>query len=68
MHSFAVEHIAPSSLSPHELAAQVFGVRHWVLFVQALKQRAVPLQTYGLHGMRSGATHWPVALQVEGAL
>jgi hypothetical protein len=68
LHSFAAEHIAPSSLRPHELVAQVFGVRHCVLFVQALKQRAVPLQTYGLHGIRSGATHWPLALQVDGAL
>ncbi len=37
------------SLSPHELAAQVNGVTHWLLLVQALKQR-VPLQMYGLHG------------------
>jgi hypothetical protein len=68
LHSFAPEHIAPSSFRPHELAAHVFGVRHWLLVEQALKQREVPLQTYGLHGMRSGATHWPVALQVDGAL
>jgi hypothetical protein len=44
LHSLAVEHIAPSSFRPHEFAAQVLGVRHCVLLVQALKQRE-PLQT-----------------------
>jgi hypothetical protein len=67
LHSSAVEHIAPFSFFPHEFAVQLFGVRHCVLLVQALKQRD-PLQTYGLHGSRSGATHCPVALQVDGAL
>ncbi len=43
-HSMAVEHDAPFSFSPHEFAAQVNGVKHWVLLVHALKQR-VPLQT-----------------------
>ena len=37
-------------MSPHELAAQVMGVTHCALVVQALKQR-VPLQMYGLHGI-----------------
>ena len=38
------EHDAPLSFRPHEFAAHVFGVRHWLLLVQALKQRE-PLQT-----------------------
>jgi hypothetical protein len=52
---------------PHEFVAQLFGVKHCASVLQALKQRE-PLQTYGLHGIRSGATHWPLALQVDGAL
>jgi hypothetical protein len=35
--------------------------------VHALKH-VVTLQTYGLHANESGATHWPVALQVEGGV
>jgi hypothetical protein len=50
------------------LFVQLLGATHWLLLVQALKQRAVPLQMNGLHGIRSGATHWPLTLQVEGAL
>ena len=46
----------------------VFGGTHWLLFVHALKQRAVPLQMNGLHASTSGATHWPEALQVDGAV
>jgi len=67
LHSSGIEHIAPLSFFPHEFAVQVFGGRHCVLFVQALKQRE-PLQMNGLHGIESGATHWPLALQVDGAL
>jgi hypothetical protein len=37
-------HIAPFSFSPHEFAAQVLGVKHWLLLVHALKQRE-PLHT-----------------------
>jgi hypothetical protein len=66
-HSAPAEHAAPFSLSPQLLAAQVNGVTHWLLLVQALKQRA-PLQMYGLHGSRSGASHLPLALQVDGRL
>jgi len=66
-HSAAAEHAAPFSFSPQLLAAQVNGVTHWLLLVQALKQRA-PLQMYGLHGIRSGAKHWPLALHVDGRL
>ena len=46
---------------------QVLGGTHWLSLVQARKQR-VALQMNGLHAIRSGATHWPEALQVEGAL
>ena len=67
-HSAAAEHAAPLSLRPQLLAAQVNGTTHWLLLVQALKQRAAPLQMYGLHGIRTGASHWPLALQVEGRL
>jgi hypothetical protein len=41
-----------------------FGVRHWALLEQALKH-LVPLQMYGLQESESGATHWPLELQVE---
>jgi len=67
LHSVAAEHEAPLSFNPHELFAHEFGGTHWLLLVQALKQRE-PLQMNGLHGMASGATHWPLELQVEGAL
>jgi hypothetical protein len=67
-HSAPDEHDAPGSFSPHEFVAHVNGVKHWLLLVQALKQRAAPLQMYGLHGIRSGATHCPVMLHVDGAL
>ena len=63
-HSVPTEHEAPLFLRPHELPLQTFGVRQFVVFVHALKQD-VPLQTYGLQGSESGATHWPVELQVE---
>jgi hypothetical protein len=43
------------------------GDTHWLSMVQALKQR-VALQMYGLHATRGGASHWPEALQVDGAL
>jgi hypothetical protein len=67
-HSEATEQVAPFSFSPHEFASQVNGITHWLLFVHAVKQRVTPLQTYGLHGCRSGATHWPLALHSDGAL
>src|SRR4029453_8405071 len=67
LHSLPAEHEAPSSFNPHELAAQVNGLTHWLLVTHWVKQR-VPLQVYGLHGITSGATHWPVALQTDGPL
>ena len=67
LHSFPAEHEAPSSFKPHELAAQVKGLTHWLLVTHWVKQR-VPLQMKGLQGITSGATHWPVALHTEGAL
>ena len=66
-HSAPAEHEAPSSFNPHEFAAQLKGLTHWLLVVQAVKQR-VPLQMNGLQGITSGATHWPVALHTDGAL
>jgi hypothetical protein len=66
-HSFPAEQEAPSCFSPHELLTQVLGGTHWLSFVQAVKQR-VPLQMYGLHASRSGATHWPALLHCDGAL
>ena len=44
LHSSGAEHIAPRSFLPQEFTAQLFGVRHCALVLQALKQR-VPLQT-----------------------
>jgi hypothetical protein len=66
-HSIGPEHDAPGSFSPHELLMQVLGGTHWLSLVQALKQRAVALQVYGLHASKSGAMHWPLALHVDGA-
>jgi hypothetical protein len=67
-HSLAAEHEAPGFLRPHELPLQTLGERQSLpVGVQALKQ-AVTLQTYGLHGSESGATHWPVELHVEGGV
>jgi hypothetical protein len=37
------------------------------LVAQTLKH-CDPLQTYGAQGRESGATHWPVVLQVEAAV
>jgi hypothetical protein len=65
VHSAFVEHDAPPPFVPHEFVVQTLGVRQSVFMVQALKH-AEPLQTYGLHGSASGATHWPVALHVDG--
>jgi hypothetical protein len=42
-HSDPSEQAAPFSLRPHELLAQLNGVTHWLLLVQAMKQRG-PLQ------------------------
>jgi hypothetical protein len=66
-HSLPSVQEAPRSLRPHEFIRQVFGVRHWVSWAHVSKQRD-PLQTYGRQGRESGATHWPVALQVEGGV
>jgi hypothetical protein len=66
-HSLAAEHEAPRPLRPHELPTQVLGVRQFASAVHAPKHD-VPLQTYGLQGSESGATHWPVALHVDGGL
>jgi hypothetical protein len=64
-HSVPAEHEAPPVLRPQELPLQTLGARQFApVGVQAPKH-AEPLQTYGLQGRESGATHWPVALQVE---
>ncbi len=67
LHSLPAEQEAPSSFSPHELLTQVLGGTHWLSFVHAVKQR-VPLQMNGLQASRSGATHWPAMLHVDGPL
>jgi hypothetical protein len=46
---------------------QVLGVLHWSLVAQTLKH-CDPLQMYGAQGRDSGATHWPVVLQVDAAV
>jgi len=67
-HSAPAEHDAPTFFLPHELPLQTFGERQLpFVIVQALKH-AEPLQTYGLQGSESGATHWPVALHVDGGV
>lgn len=66
-HSLASEHEAPVGLGPHELPVQTFGATQFLLAVQAVKQ-AAPLHVYGLQAIVAGATHWPVALQVDAGL
>jgi hypothetical protein len=66
-HSLAAAQVAPSGLGPQEFAWQTLGLRHWASVVQMLKH-LLPLQTYGRQGCWSGATHWPLALQVEGGV
>jgi hypothetical protein len=66
-HSVPVEHEAPGIFLPHEFALQTFGARQFASAVQAPKHE-LPLHAYGLHGSESGATHFPVELQVDGGL
>ena len=66
-HSVATEQGAPLTFLPQELPLQTLGGRQFVATVQAPKQVA-PLQTKGLQGSESGATHGPVELQVEAGL
>ena len=66
-HSASLEHNAGGTFSPHEFETQVFGCLHWSFVAQLLKH-CVPLHTYGAQGCASEATHWPVALQVEGGV
>jgi hypothetical protein len=66
-HSLAAEQVAPSGLGPHELIWQTLGPRHCASVEQTLKH-LLPLQTYGRQGCWSGATHWPLALQVQGGV
>jgi hypothetical protein len=66
-HSIVLPQTAPGPLRPQEFVVglQVLGVKHWLLATQMLKQDD-PLQMKGAQGRESGATHWPVVLQVEG--
>ena len=67
-HSVPDEQEAPTFFLPQELPLQTLGGRQLPFVdVHALKHDE-PLQTYGLHGNESDATHWPVALQVEGGV
>jgi hypothetical protein len=64
-HSVPVEQGAPLSFLPHELPLQTLGATQFAVDVQALKHFVAPLQANGAQGREAGATHWPVALQVE---
>ena len=67
-HSAAAEHAAPFSFSPQHVGGAAER-RHALVAVGAGVEAArVPLQMYGLHGIRTGASHWPLALQVDGRL
>ena len=66
-HSLAAEQLAPSGFGPQEFIWQTFGVRHCASVEQTVKHFE-PLQTYGRQGCPSGAAHWPLVLQVEGAV
>lgn len=58
---------APFTLRPHELSAQTLPETHCTSVVHAVKQRA-PLQANGAQALASGATQWPVPLQVAGGV
>jgi hypothetical protein len=58
---------APFSLRPQELSVHALPARHCASVVHAVKQRA-PLHANGAQARASGATHWPVALHVEGGV
>ena len=68
-HSAVLLQTAPWTLEPARVhgALQVLGVLHCSLVSQMLKQ-CEPLQTKGAQGRESGATHWPVVLQVDAAV
>ncbi len=58
---------APFTFRPQELSVHAFPGRHCASVVQTLKQRA-PLHANGAQARASGATHWPVALHVDGGV
>ena len=60
------EHEAPSTFSRTSCRCRLPGGGR--LRRRAGVKQRVPLQTNGLHGIASGATHWPVALHVDGGL
>jgi hypothetical protein len=67
VHSEACEQEAPLLFRPQLESIQTLGGAHSLLCEQLPKHR-VPLHTKGKHGRGSGATHWPVMLQLEGGV
>jgi hypothetical protein len=66
-HSIAPEQGAPGGFFPHELPLQTLGVTQFAFVVHASKHLD-PLHAKGKHARMAPATHWPVALQVDGAV
>jgi hypothetical protein len=64
MHSPRSEQNAPLGFLPHELLVQTLPAEQFASAVQPPKHCA-PLQANGTHEMVTGATHAPVALQVD---
>ena len=66
LHSFGVEHDGADALEPHELPrCSVLGVMHCVAGRADVEALACRCRRTGAQGSESGATHWPVALQVD---
>ena len=66
-HSAPFEQSAPFIFLPQELPLQTLGGMQFALLLHASKHRW-PLHANGAHGRELGATHWPVALQVDAAV
>ena len=68
-HSAPLAHNAPLIFKPQEfvLGLQMLGGEHCWSLTQAAKHFP-PLQANGKQGRESGATHWPIALHVDGGV
>ena len=64
MHSARSEQNAPGGFRPHELPTHTLPGEQFASRAHAPKH-LLPLQAYGTHEMSLGATHVPVALQVD---
>ena len=66
-HSAAPVHTAPSGFLPHDPDVQVLPVLQFASVAQRV-EHLLPLHANGTQVSALGATHWPVASQVDGAV